>query len=378
MSMDFVLSNARIVTGSEVIHGALTVRDGRIESVDAGATAVPEAIDMDGDTLIPGLIELHTDHFETQAYPRPAVRWPTTQALIAHDAAVFNAGITTVFNAIAVGHDAGKKAYRQALCDEVLTTLDESADLLRAEHLVHLRCEVTGSRMAEQFDRNRDNPRVRLVSVMDHTPGQRQFVSLDKYREYYMGKYDVPADDMERMIEDRLALQDRYAPDNRAHVTQWCREHGITMASHDDANEEHVATATAEGIAISEFPTTLEAARAARGAGMTTVAGGPNMVRGGSHSGNVGAAELARAGVLDAFSSDYVPNSLLLAAWSLQNDGWTLPRAMATVSANPAAMLGLADRGRLAPGARADLVRVTERAHGPVVRRVWREGRSHA
>lgn len=110
---------------------------------------------------------------------------------------------------------------------------------------------------------------------------------------------------------------------------------------------------------MSEFPTTLAAAEAARAAGMAIIMGGPNMVKGGSHSGNVSAAELAQSDLLDIFSSDYVPSSLLLATFMLgQMEQWTLPKAVRTVTRNPARAIGLEDRGEVAVGQRADLLRV--------------------
>ena len=115
----------------------------------------------------------------------------------------------------------------------------------------------------------------------------------------------------------------------------------------------------AEGVTMSEFPTTVAAAQAARQHGMAIIMGGPNMVKGGSHSGNVSAAELAQADLLDIFSSDYVPSSLLLATFMLAElAGWSLPKAVRTVTSNPARAIGLQDRGQVAVGQRADLLRV--------------------
>jgi alpha-D-ribose 1-methylphosphonate 5-triphosphate diphosphatase len=173
--------------------------------------------------------------------------------------------------------------------------------------------------------------------------------------------------------------QQRYAESNRTALVAHCRQRSLPLASHDDTTAEHVAEAARDGVTISEFPTTLEAARQGREHGMRTIMGAPNVVRGGSHSGNVAALQLASAGLLDALSSDYVPASLLHGAWLLADvDGFSLPKAIATVTATPAAMIGLADRGRIAPGLRADLLRVhvagsaTEAC--PVVRTVWRQG----
>jgi alpha-D-ribose 1-methylphosphonate 5-triphosphate diphosphatase len=162
---------------------------------------------------------------------------------------------------------------------------------------------------------------------------------------------------------------------NRRHFVQYARERGIPLASHDDTRLEHVEQAHAEGAAISEFPTRVEAARAAKARGLSTVMGAPNVVRGGSHSGNVAAAELARLGLLDSLSSDYVPASLMLAAFRLVPEaGFTIPQAVATVSLNPARAAGLLDRGEIAPGLRADLVQVRMVGEQPIVRAVWREG----
>ena len=168
---------------------------------------------------------------------------------------------------------------------------------------------------------------------------------------------------------------------HRAHFVAYCQTHGIPLASHDDTTVAHVEQAHAEGAALSEFPTTVVAAQRAHELGLLTVMGGPNVVRGGSHSGNVAAAELARLGLLDVLSSDYVPGSLLSAVTRLVADGiFTWPQAVACVSRNPARACNLHDRGEIAPGLRADWVqvRLVRRPDGQdqaVVRSVWRQGR---
>jgi alpha-D-ribose 1-methylphosphonate 5-triphosphate diphosphatase len=212
-----------------------------------------------------------------------------------------------------------------------------------------------------------------LVSLMDHTPGQRQFTDTDKYRKYYKkGWSDEEFAEISRRLRD---TQQACAGDNRRAIVGLCRERGLPMASHDDTLPEHVAQAVAEGIAISEFPTTLEAARLAREAAIRIVMGGPNLVRGGSHSGNVSALKLAEAGLLDIISSDYVPGSLVAGAFALhRKPGLPLPEAVARISANPAEAVGLNDRGRIACGLRADLVRVREIEGVPAVLRTWSAG----
>jgi alpha-D-ribose 1-methylphosphonate 5-triphosphate diphosphatase len=211
---------------------------------------------------------------------------------------------------------------------------------------------------------------------MDHTPGQRQFVSLDKYREYYQGKYGLSDGQVAALIEARVADQRTYAPRHRAEITARCQARGLTLVSHDDATVAHVEQAAKIGTAIAEFPTTLEAARAARAYGLAILAGAPNVVCGGSHSGNIAVLDLARHDLLDILSSDYVPAALLHAAVLVhQRLARPLPQAIASVTATPAERAGLHDRGEIRPGRRADLVRVRVAGDLPVVQAVWREGR---
>lgn len=376
MKSDLILTNANIVLDDEVIRGTVVVRDGHIAEISDSLSISLVAKDMNGDYLTPGLIELHTDNVERHLVPRPGVRWPAMTAVIAHDAAIAAAGITTVLDAIACGSDHGKE-YRRDICDATVraVTAAQARGHLRVDHLLHLRCEIVAPDMPEQFERNIDSPLVALVSIMDHTPGARQFVDMGKFREYYMGKHALTAPQLDDMIVERRAMQARYAPAHRQLVVERCRAMGMTLASHDDATPGHVDEALALGVSICEFPTTVEAAKAARRLGLKTIMGAPNMVRGGSHSGNVAARTLAEQGLLDAFSSDYVPSSLMEAAWLLHETlPFSIPEAFRTVSSNPAGMLGLSDRGSIEIGRRGDLVRVTRTVDGPVIKQVWRLG----
>lgn len=371
----FALRNARVVTAGEVVRGSVQVRGGCIVAVDTG-TGLAGA-DLEGDYLLPGLVELHTDNLERHLMPRPKVSWPELPALLAHDAEVAAAGITTVFDALGVG-DADPQAVRAQNLAPLLRALDAAADaaLLRAEHRVHARIELAAPNACALFEPFVKHARVGLLSLMDHTPGQRQWEDIEQARVYYCGKKGWSESEFERMLAASRELQARHAEPNRRFFRDWARRRAVPLASHDDTRAEHVAEAHADGATICEFPTRLEAARAARGRGMTIVAGAPNLVRGASHSGNVAALELARHGLLDALSSDYVPASLLVGAFRLvAQAGFTVAQAVARVSLNPARAAGLADRGQIAPRQRADLVRVRLAGDQPVVRAVWREGR---
>lgn len=278
-----------------------------------------------------------------------------------------------MFDSLAVGAIATDSP-RLRILGEAIDGLGRLArrGLLRAEHFLHLRCEVAAADVVALFTEHADNAMVRLVSVMDHTPGQRQWRDVEKFFAFNQRRLD--RDELARLIEKRKLDQNRHAGPNRAAIVAMCKARGLVLASHDDTTPAHVAEALADGIDISEFPTTLEAARLARAHGMHTVAGAPNMVRGGSHSGNVAAQELAAEGLLDVLTSDYVPAAMLHAAFLLNDRlGLALPQAVATVTAAPARMLHLDDRGEIAVGKRADLVRVAHE-DSPVALAVWRQG----
>jgi alpha-D-ribose 1-methylphosphonate 5-triphosphate diphosphatase len=381
MNNPLIFKNARMVLPGEVAHGSLATQDGLISSINGGGTSTTGVLDLEGDYLLAGLVEMHTDNFERHLMPRPKVQWAELPALLAHDAEVAAAGITTVFDALGVG-EADTDSLRGSTWGSVLSTLDmcTAQGLLRADHHIHVRCELPAPNTVELFAPFIGHPRLSLISLMDHTPGQRQWEDIEQARTYYTGKKGWSQDKFEHQVAHAHVLQAQYAQPHRQYFVDYCKQHRIALASHDDTTVAHVQQAHAEGASMSEFPTTVAAARQARALGLRTVMGGPNVVRGGSHSGNVAAADLARLGLLDIVSSDYVPGSMLSAAVRLVQDGiMTLPQAVATVTRAPALATGLHDRGALLDGLRADLIRVhmadlPDGTQHPVVRAVWRAG----
>lgn len=372
-----VFTNARIVTADEVVDGTLIVRNGEVAEIVEGRSAAP-AEDFEGDYLVPGLVELHTDHLENHYHPRPGVNWPAIPAVIAHDAQIAAAGITTVFDALRAGtFDPGDLSAQHA--GILATAIVEAQQLgqLRAEHFIHLRCELPCPDTAESAQLTAAAGPLHIISIMDHTPGARQFVSIEKFREYYIGKKLVLPEQMDGYIAERQEFQARYAAENKRVILELARAIGVKVASHDDATLAHVEEALADGVSIAEFPTTAEAAAAAHRNGLAVLMGAPNVVRGKSHSGNISAAEVAASGHLDVLSSDYVPSSLLPAVFRLASEvpGISLPQAIGLITRNPARAAGLDDRGVIAHGKRADLLQVRVVDGLPVVRRVWREGR---
>jgi alpha-D-ribose 1-methylphosphonate 5-triphosphate diphosphatase len=386
MSRETVLSNARIVLDQGVRHGSVLIRDGLI--ADIGSDRGASGVDLGGDLLLPGLVELHTDHLERHFTPRPGVQWEPLPAVLASDAQLAAAGVTTVLDAVRIGsafnqNDAAAEAAR-VLADSVEEAAN--AGLLRADHAIHVRCEVAAENCLDAFGEFGDDPHVLLVSLMDHTPGQRQYADLELFRRYLVGKGQVTECGFDAFVASLIERSGRYADVHRRTIAGLAAERGLTMATHDDATPEHVAESVELGVRISEFPTTVLAATAADRHGQLIVMGAPNIVRDGSQSGNVAAAELLGLGLLHILSSDYVPSSPLQAVFQLAADGTIgLVDGMKLVSGNPARAVGLTDRGEIAIGKRADLVQVrphdrpaTERHRRgrrvPVVRSVYRQG----
>jgi alpha-D-ribose 1-methylphosphonate 5-triphosphate diphosphatase len=379
-----ILTNARIVTADQVFTGTVVLRDGLISEVDAGVSHLPQAQNLEGDYLLPGLVELHTDNLEKHLSPRPGVDWPSASAVISHDAQIIAAGITTVFDALSIGDVNPKGKRMQQLPSMVEAIAKANAQgMTRAEHRLHLRCEVCHPDTLSVFRDLVEQPLVQLVSVMDHSPGQRQFALESKYREYYMGKYHLSSEQMDEFIVEQVANSKTYSDRYRRAIVDICLARGLSVASHDDATLAHVEESAAYGMTIAEFPTTLEAAEGCRRLGMSVLMGAPNIVRGGSHSGNIAAASLAEAGLLDILSSDYYPASLLQAAFvlaaqldaSTQQAGAGLAQAMTTVSRAPAIAAGLNDRGEIRAGLRADLIHARALGTQPVIQQVWRQAK---
>lgn len=370
-------ANARLVLPGEVILGSLAVKHGLICYISTGSGVPKGALDCEGDLLIPGLVELHTDNLERHIEPRPKVNWPHRAAILAHDGELAACGITTVFDALRLGSasdpDSSYGEYARALADDILAL--RKAGALRINHLLHLRAEICSETLEEELAKFGPEDGVGIVSLMDHTPGQRQFRDVSLLRAYAMGKRGLSEAQFQAQLAAQTALGDRVRIRHESAAVAATRRYGAVLASHDDTTEGQVSASHAHGARIAEFPTTVEAAAACNAMGIAVMMGAPNLIRGGSHSGNVAAKALAEAGLLDIVSSDYVPAALLQAGLLLGDLWGNMPRGIGSVTANPADSAGLSDRGRLTPGQRADLVRVHRMDGIALVRGTWVGGR---
>lgn len=377
MTEELLLANAMLVRPEEVVRGCVRVVDQTIAEVEFGSQIPKGAIDCGGDFVSPGLIELHTDNLERHIQPRPNADWPHAAAIIAHDAELAGTGITTVFDAMRVGSipsGAGRyQKYARGLSQELWEL--RAQDALKISHFLHLRAEVCSETLIEELSEFAPEDRVGIVSLMDHTPGQRQFRDMAKLEAYLKGKYAMDEGMFARHVAQLKALRDRNGEHHELEAVEAARRFGAVLASHDDTTRDQVQVSSGHGIRLAEFPTTVEAARACRDHGIKVMMGAPNLVRGGSHSGNVAAQELAEIGCLDILSSDYVPSALLLSAVRLGQMWGDMARGLKTVTHAPAQAAGLTDRGALLEGMRGDLIRFRMRGDVPALSAVWSRGR---
>ena len=320
---------------------------------------------------------MHTDNLERHLAPRPSVDWPYRAAILAHDRELAGTGITTVFDAIRVGSIISGTSkrygkYARQVTDEILSM--RKRGLLRISHYIHLRAEICSETLAEEFAEFSPKDRIGIVSMMDHTPGQRQFADLRKFETYTRGKYNFGDQEYSDYVDFLYGLQSRFGESHEAATVDAAKRLGATLASHDDTTTDQVVTSQAYGVTMAEFPTTIEAADACHVHGIATIMGAPNLIRGGSHSGNVAAAELAKLDRLDIMSSDYVPSGLLMAAVQLGDIWGDLSRGIATVTKRPAEAVGLNDRGSLRIGQKADVIRFSVMDGTPVLQETWSAG----
>lgn len=375
MSDTLTLANAELVLRDRTVRGRLTARAGEIVEIAPGADVPAGAVDCEGDYVLPGLVELHTDNLERHMEPRPGVDWPHLPAIIAHDAELASTGITTVFDALRVGSAPGGKArydaYARRLADQLLAVRGH----LKVDHYIHLRAEICSQTLLEEIAEFGEGDSVGIVSLMDHTPGQRQFRDVSALRKYLAKKRSMTEPEFQAHLARMKAMRAEFGDRHEAGAVEEAQRIGAVLASHDDTTAGQVATSARHGVRFAEFPTTVEAARACRQHGIAVMMGAPNVIRGGSHSGNVAAEDLARLDLLDILSSDYVPAALLLSTFRLAALWGDLARAVSCATRAPAQAAGLLDRGQLAEGLRADLLRVATLEGTPIVRGVWSAGR---
>lgn len=375
--MQFLFTNATVILPDRVVEEGWVVIDrGRIGAIGRGAhpyAATMPQFDLDGAYLLPGLIDLHCDAIEKLVQPRPGVEIEAGIALHAADRLLLGCGVTCQFHALSLD-DAEFGVRSDRFVSDFLHRLSAEQHC-GARHLVHARVEVSSERGLEALKTMLGHPLLRLVSIMDHSPGQGQYTTEAAFRNYVAkttGRSDAEIDEL--LARKRAAQSD--VPNRIRQVIAWATKYGLPVASHDDDTPERVAQWLELGVKIAEFPTTLAAAQAAHAAGMAVGMGAPNVLRGKSSGGNLSALTAIEAGVVDWLCADYYPASLLPVIFRLADRGTlSLPAAVALVSRNPACAAGIDHLiGSIQPGLIADLI-VVRRMPDPVVQQVFVNGK---
>jgi alpha-D-ribose 1-methylphosphonate 5-triphosphate diphosphatase len=375
---DYVLGHVRAVLPDRVLDDArVAVRDGRIAEVAPHPPGAAADVDGGGALCLPGLVDVHSDGLERERLPRPGAEVPWRFALLSFEGKLRAAGITTVFHGAAFEQGEGSLKVRSVdaaleLCRQVA----ERGEGLVEHRILHRLDVRSAGGLAALRTRLSALGETAVVSHEDHTPGQGQYADRSYYERYLMGTQDLTAEQARAHVDAFVAAREAnrtVRDDALSFLGDLARAGRVRLFGHDPASAAEIAALAGRGGAVAEFPTTVEAAAAARERGMPVVMGAPNALRGSSHSGNASARELVARGLVTALASDYLPSGLLAAPFLLAADGvTTLPAAVSLVTAGPAEAVGLPDRGSLTAGTRADLVLAEAGQPWPVVRAVLR------
>ncbi|MEY4529458.1 MAG: hypothetical protein RLZZ156_179 [Deinococcota bacterium] len=353
------LSDVRLVMPDCVLPSAsVFLENGIISQITDGAVKKPD-LHGTGLTAVAGFVDLHGDMLERELEPRPGAAFPIELALLELDKRLAAAGVTTAYAAISFSEHRAKHLRSEERAKEIVEGVAGLREALLTDMRIHARFEITNHRAAPILKSLLHAKMVDMVSLNDHTPGQGQYRDIEKFVSYISQWQGKTREEVESNVRERMQRVSDAPPawDVIEEITALTRQAGMVVASHDDDSPEKVQLVQSVGASLSEFPVTLEAAKAAKVHGMQIIMGAPNALRGGSHSGNLSAIKALEYGVLDILASDYYPAAMLRAALEIAKKGLLpLPEAMNLVSLNPARAVGMQDRGSLEVGKRADLV----------------------
>lgn len=376
--MPTLLWNAHIILRDRIIYPGWLAIDQTVITA-YGELPIPSeyanasAVDLDGAYIMPGIIDLHCDIIEKMVQPRPGVMLDTGLALHVTDRLLLSSGVTCEFHSLSLD-DAEFGVRNDEFVRDFIAHITHARHPL-IKHLVHARVEISSTRGTDTLATIITEPVVKLVSIMDHSPGQGQYVSDESFR-FYVAKTTGRNDDEIDQIIAHKQLQRQYIPERIATVVALCRQHNIPIATHDDDTVAKIAEWNNLNIRISEFPTTMIAAHAAHQSGMHVGMGAPNVLRGKSSGGNLSARDALIDGVVDWLCADYYPAALLPAAFLITQLGiYTLPEAIALITTNPAIAVGIGHTtGQIAVGLSADLCIVRVIDNLPIVEMVYVDG----
>lgn len=355
---DLHIEGGRVLLGVEIAETSLRIAGRDIAAVGSDHDRGSPRINAQGLLVLPGIVDLHGDAFERQMMPRAGVDFPIDVALADSDRQAISNGITTVYHATTWSWEPGLRSGDNAR--QLLQAIEAMRPQLAADTRFHLRHETYNLDAEAEIIEWLSEGRIDLLAFNDHMDSTVASLAKPQKRSRMVERTGLSGEAFDRLVES-VVSRAHDVPASIARLAQAAREAEVRMLSHDDDSPEMRRGFRSQGVGIAEFPVNEETAREAAASGDFIVFGAPNVVRGGSHTGWTKASDMIAKGLCSVLASDYYYPAPLLAAFRLAADGvLPLTEAWQLISSAPAQAAGLADRGTLAAGQRADILLVDD------------------
>lgn len=369
--METILRSKNVLMNEGFSPADVVIKGKFINRIDEYGTN-EVAVDLGDKKIVPGIVDLHSDAIEKEIEPRHGATFPVELAVAELDKKLSMAGVTTMFHAIGFEENPKKKRSIDLAVQQIEEINKSNDKHLGVDNYVHARYELSSDEAIEPIKELISKGMVQMVSLMDHSPGQGQFKSLESFKTFYGNYYNLDEKELNEVVEKKLNKNDGKINDLIIHA----KKYNLTLLSHDDDCIEKLDGLLDLGVQLSEFPLDLEVAKYAVSKGIATGMGAPNIVRGGSQSGNIAAIDLVKEGVCKYLCSDYHPTSMLQAVYRMKEDAnLDLAHGFSMITSTPAAYANLDDRGEIKEGKRADLI-VIDDSHIPKVVLTLKDGDS--
>ncbi|MFY9075898.1 alpha-D-ribose 1-methylphosphonate 5-triphosphate diphosphatase [Malaciobacter mytili] len=369
--MQTILRSSKVLINEEFIPADIVIEGEFIKRVDKyGINEV--AIDLKDKKVTPGIVDLHSDALEKEIEPRPNATFPMLLAITELDKKLSMAGVTTMFHAIGFEENPKKKRSIDLAKQQIEEIYKANKNHLGVDNLIHARFELSATDAVEPIKEVISKKMVNLVSLMDHSPGQGQFKTLESFKSYYSKYYGLNDDEVDEIANKKINKDEEKIKE----LINYAKKYNLTLLSHDDDCIEKLDGLLNLGVQISEFPLSLEVAKYAVSKAIATGMGAPNIVRGGSQGGNIAAINLVKEGVCKYLCSDYHPTSMLQAVYKMKQDAnLDLAKGFSMITSTPAKYANLEDRGEIKEGKRADII-VIDDSYIPKVILTIKDGES--
>ncbi|WP_121628310.1 alpha-D-ribose 1-methylphosphonate 5-triphosphate diphosphatase [Poseidonibacter antarcticus] len=350
--METILRSKNVLINEEFVPADIVIQGEFIKRIDKYKEN-EVAIDLGDKKIAPGIVDLHSDAIEKEIEPRHGATFPVSLAIAELDKKLSMAGITTMFHAIGFEDNPKKKRSIDLAIEQIKEINKANKKHLGVDNFVHARFELSSEEAVEPIKEVIKNAMVKMLSLMDHSPGQGQFKSLESFKTYYENYYNLNEEEINDVVSKKLNKNEEKINE----LVSYAKEHNLTLLSHDDDCIEKLDGLLSLGVQISEFPLDLEVAKYAVSKGIATGMGAPNIVRGGSQSGNIAAIDLVKEDVCKYLCSDYHPTSMLQAVYRMKEDAnLDIAKGFSMITSTPATYANLEDRGIIKEGKRADII----------------------